>query len=138
TKGGCRKHLANLVCVPEEQDYDETVEQTPAITMPSHQSLPIPTRGDSTPQMRDYNDTVLYSDIEKRRTLNIIDALELRPFAMKDSDGAEQNGLAHVSVIVKLSAGQGQIAPNMPLPKKGSLLITIPAPIAFQLRHLDW
>ncbi|KAI7818285.1 hypothetical protein BC939DRAFT_387438, partial [Gamsiella multidivaricata] len=74
---------------------------------------------------REYNDAVLcscnqthVSDAEKQRILGIVDALELRPFAMKDSDGAEQNGLAHISVIVKLSAGQGQVVPNMPPPKK--------------------
>ncbi|KAG0250717.1 hypothetical protein BGZ95_007117, partial [Linnemannia exigua] len=32
--------------------------------------------------------------------------------------GAEQNGLAHISVIAKLSDGEGQVAPNMPPPKK--------------------
>jgi hypothetical protein len=37
---------------------------------------------------------------------------------MKDPHEAEQNGLAHISVIVKLSAGEGQVAPNMPSPKK--------------------
>ena len=37
---------------------------------------------------------------------------------MKDPHGAEQNGLAHISVIAKLSAGEGQVAPNMPPPKK--------------------
>ncbi|KAF9966037.1 hypothetical protein BGZ73_001169, partial [Actinomortierella ambigua] len=69
----------------------------PVITMPSNQPLPAPATADSTPQMRDYNDAVLYScnqthvsDAEKQRTLNIVDALELRPFAMKDSDRAEQ------------------------------------------------
>ena len=126
TKGGCRKHLANLTCAPEEQgDDDEPGQQPPVIAMPSHQSLPVPITADSTPQMREYNDAVLYicnqthvSDAEKQRTLGIVDALELGPFALKDPDGAEQNGLAHISVIAKLSAGQGQVAPNMPSPKK--------------------
>ncbi|KAI8595384.1 hypothetical protein EDD21DRAFT_43810 [Dissophora ornata] len=125
TKGGCRKHLANLACAPEEQDDDEPAQQLPVIAMPSHQSLPVPTTADSAPQMREYSDAVLYScnqthtsDAEKRRTLDIVDALELRPFAMKDPDGAEQNGLAHISVVAKLSAGQGQVTPNMPLPQK--------------------
>ncbi|KAF9543484.1 hypothetical protein EC957_000845 [Mortierella hygrophila] len=93
--------------------------------MPSHQSLPVPTTANSTPQIREYNDAVLYScnqthvsDAEKQRTLSIVDALGLRPFAMKDPDVAEQNGLAHISVIAKLSTGQGQVALNMPPSKK--------------------
>ncbi|KAG0254088.1 hypothetical protein BGZ95_006138, partial [Linnemannia exigua] len=120
TKGGCRKHLDNLTCTSEEKDNDEPGQQPPVIALPSYQSLSVPIMVDSTPQMREYNDAVLYScnqthvsDTEKQRTLGIIDALELRPFAMKDPHGAEQNGLAHISVIAKLSAGEGKVAPNM-------------------------
>ncbi|KAG0282240.1 hypothetical protein BGZ96_000713 [Linnemannia gamsii] len=125
TKGGCRKHLDNLTCTSEEKDNDEPGQQPPVIAMPSYQTLPVPIMADSTPQMREYNDAVLYScnqthvsDAEKQRTLGIVDALELRPFAIKDPHGAEQNGLAHISVIAKLSAGEGKVASNMPPPKK--------------------
>ncbi|KAF9118992.1 hypothetical protein BGX30_004161, partial [Mortierella sp. GBA39] len=125
TKGGCRKHLTNLTCAPEDPDDDEPVQQPPVIAMPTHQPLPVPTMADSIPQMREYDDAVLFScnqthasDAEKQRTLTIVSALELRPFAMKDRDGAEQNGLAHESVVARLSAGQGQVISNVILPKK--------------------
>ncbi|KAH7044401.1 hypothetical protein BKA57DRAFT_469559 [Linnemannia elongata] len=125
TKGGCRKHLINSTCVTEEQDNDDPGQQPPVIAMPSEQCLPVPNTIDSTPLIREYNDAILYScnqtyvsDAEKQRTLAIVDALGLRPFAIKDSDGAEQNGLAHTSVVAKLSTGQSQVAPNIPSPKK--------------------
>ncbi|KAF9925600.1 hypothetical protein FBU30_004653 [Linnemannia zychae] len=128
TKGGYCKHLEKLTCVPEEQNNDEPGQQPLVIAIPSYQSLPVPIMADSTPHLREYNDAVLYScnqthvsDSEKQRTLGIVDALELRPFAIKDFLGAEQNGLAHISVITRLSAGEGQVAPNMPPPKKMKL-----------------
>ncbi|KAG0300677.1 hypothetical protein BGZ98_008981, partial [Dissophora globulifera] len=148
TKGGCRKHLTNLTCAPEEQDNDEPGQRLPVTAMPSQQSFPVPVTADPTPQLREYNDAVLYScnqthvsDAEKQRTLAIVNALELRPFAIKDADGAEQNGLAHASIIAKLSAGQGQVATNMPLQKKieikAIMSITILVPFVIQLKHLD-
>ncbi|KAK5797110.1 hypothetical protein F5H01DRAFT_385294 [Linnemannia elongata] len=125
TKGGCRKHLINSTCATEEQDNDDPGQQPPVIAMPSEQCLPVPNTIDSTSLIREYNDAILYScnqthvsDAEKQRTLAIVDALGLTPFAIKDSDGAEQNGLAHTSVVAKLSTGQSQVAPNMPSPKK--------------------
>ncbi|KAG9065046.1 OPT super [Linnemannia hyalina] len=51
----------------------------------------------------------------------LISALELQPFAMKDAYGAEQNALAHASVIAKLSVGQVNVSPNTPAPKKRKL-----------------
>ncbi|KAG9060795.1 hypothetical protein KI688_008876 [Linnemannia hyalina] len=76
-----------MTCAPEEQDNDKPGQQSPVIAMPSYQSLPVSiTAADSTPQMREYNDA-----------------------AMKDPHGAEQNGLAHISVIAKLSTGEASI-----------------------------
>lgn len=51
----------------------------------------------------------------------MVSALELQPFAMKDAYGAEQNDLAHASVIAKLSVGQVKVSPNTPAPKKRKL-----------------
>lgn len=114
---------SQLTCAPEEQDNDDPGQQPPVVAIPSQQSLPVPIAVDSIPPMREYNDAALYccsqthvSDTAKQRTLAIVDALGLRPFAIKASDGAEQNGLVHTSVIA--SAGQCQVAPNMPSPNK--------------------
>ncbi|KAF9949415.1 hypothetical protein BGZ70_001796 [Mortierella alpina] len=71
------------------------------------------------PMTRQHDEAVLFSchqlhasNAEQKRTLGIIDALELEPFTMTDAEGAEQNALAHTSIVAKLSTGQVKVCPN--------------------------
>ncbi|KAF9425689.1 hypothetical protein BGZ94_007312, partial [Podila epigama] len=63
----------------------------------------------------------LASEGEKKRTLGIIEALDLQPLALKDAHGAEQDVLAHPSVIKRLSSGHVSITSAISVPQKRKL-----------------
>ncbi|KAG0930809.1 hypothetical protein G6F57_011483 [Rhizopus arrhizus] len=52
---------------------------------------------------------------ERQKTLYIVDALDLKPFAIFDKNGIEQNALAHERVISSITAGNDSILPILPL-----------------------
>ncbi|KAK3834550.1 MAG: hypothetical protein J3R72DRAFT_452106 [Linnemannia gamsii] len=123
SKSGGRKHLTNKICIGKDKDIEEEGvlpdSELPIRTMPKHLPVPSPPTSGSLPTMRAYRDAVLYScqqhaasQAEQQRTLDIVDALGLKPFALRDSLEVEQNALAHASVIAKLSAGQVSVYPT--------------------------
>ncbi|KAK3830570.1 MAG: hypothetical protein JOS17DRAFT_746772 [Linnemannia elongata] len=123
TKSGGRKHLVNRICIVKDVKEEEDLPDPglPIRAMPKHLPVPSPPTSDPLPTIRAYRDAVLYScqhhatsHVEQQRTLDIIDALGLKPFALKDALGVEQNALAHASVIAKLSAGQVSVCPTTP------------------------
>ncbi|KAF9084641.1 hypothetical protein BGX27_003738 [Mortierella sp. AM989] len=104
-----------------EEEENSLDSELPIRSMPKHLPVPSLPASGQLPMTRSYRDAVLYScqqhtasQAEQQKTVSIIDALGLQPFAMKDGLGAEQNALAHPSVIAKLSAGQVSVFPTTP------------------------
>ncbi|CAO3566087.1 unnamed protein product [Mortierella alpina] len=126
TKTGCRKHILSNICVENE---DTTPDSALAIiSMPDELAIPLPPIPDVVSVSRTHEDAVLYScqqglasEAEKKRILCIVQALDLEPFAITDGHGAEQNALAHPSVIKRLSFGQVSINPTLSVPRKRKL-----------------
>lgn len=52
---------------------------------------------------------------ERQKTLHMVDALDLKPFAFFDKSGIEQNALAHERVISNITADNDSILPILPL-----------------------
>ncbi|KAI8967790.1 hypothetical protein BDF20DRAFT_829054, partial [Mycotypha africana] len=52
---------------------------------------------------------------ERQKTLSIVDALNLKPFAFFDKNGIEQNALAHERVISNIMSDNDSILPILPL-----------------------
>ncbi|CAO3568904.1 unnamed protein product [Mortierella alpina] len=101
--------------------------------MPEEIALPLSPVPGAVSMSRTHEDAVLYScqqghasEAEQKRTLSIIEALDLQPFAFKDGHGAEQNALAHASVIERLSFGHVSVDPTPATPRKRKLDVTEP------------
>lgn len=123
-----KRNTQKLACASTEQKDNVPEQQLPVIAVPSRLPIPEPAAVDPMLTERQHDDVVLFScnqthasETERQRTLAMVSALELQPFAMKDAYGAEQNDLAHASVIAKLSVGQVKVSPNTPAPKKRKL-----------------
>ena len=92
-----------------------------AVTLPESPTIPSVHEIKSSnplPLKRDYEDAVLQAcqqthaaEDSKRKTLFIVDTLQLSPFAITDALGVEQNALAHPSVISKISSGSISVCP---------------------------
>lgn len=100
---------------------------------------------DLPPQQRDYEDAVLQacqqthsSEDGKRKTLFILDTLQLSPFAITDALDVEQNALAHPSVISKISSGSTSVRPIIRTKRKfdGESCLNSFSPAAPGLEHL--
>jgi hypothetical protein len=63
------------------------------------------------------------SEESKRKTLFILDSLQLSPLVVTDALGMEQNALAHPSVISKLSSGSISVPPIIPTKRKSDGVI---------------
>ncbi|KAG0297813.1 hypothetical protein BGZ96_004743 [Linnemannia gamsii] len=121
TKTGCRKHLKNNLCTEKDNNKDPPEPALPAVTLPKHQIVPPPPAPHQPSKTRGFDDAVLYScgelhalAGEKRKTLGIVESLELKPISIKDALGIEQNALAHATVILRLPAGPVELSPVEP------------------------
>ncbi|CEG82315.1 hypothetical protein RMATCC62417_16399 [Rhizopus microsporus] len=87
---------------------------------------------------RSYDDAVLYAcqqlgDTEdnQRKTLFITDTLKLKPFAIINADGIEQNGLAHANVIEKAVRSASTIQSTIPSKRSLHAMETTQADLCF-------
>ncbi|KAF9958060.1 hypothetical protein BGZ72_000925 [Mortierella alpina] len=112
TKTACRRHIQTTPCVNYDPDPDQVL---PAITVPDVPKIPASSlsTAETIPSVRDHDLAVLSacnqlseSDEEKCKTLFIVDALKLRPFAIRSDLGLEQYALAHKTVLDKLVLGE--------------------------------
>ncbi|KAG0195624.1 hypothetical protein BGX28_000978, partial [Mortierella sp. GBA30] len=75
---------------------------------------------------QDHDSAVLFAcnqgneaDEEKYKTLCIVNALELRPFGLRDKFGIERYALAHATVVHKLTLGEVAVcSTNLPIKKR--------------------
>ncbi|ORX45322.1 hypothetical protein DM01DRAFT_1269563, partial [Hesseltinella vesiculosa] len=73
------------------------------------------------PLQHDCKDAILHAcnvmaktDKEKTKTLALVEAMDLMPFALLDADGNEHNALAHTTVIEDLISRSPTISPILP------------------------
>jgi hypothetical protein len=128
-----------------EEEADTIIE---AVTIPEYATIPslhdIKSSKPPSPECH-YDDAVLQacqqtheSDESKRKTLYILDSLQLSPLVVTDALGMEQNALAHPSVISKLSSGSISVRPIIPTKRKsdGELCPNCSPLVAPGLEHL--
>lgn len=127
TKTACRRHL-QMSCGAQYQMENHIEQVLPPVTIPD--VLVIPSVESSTTETqaspRDHDFAVLAachkennSSEEKNKTVFIIEALKLKPFALQDQFGLDRYALAHTTVIDKLSIGQVSVcATNIPQKKR--------------------
>ncbi|KAF9569192.1 hypothetical protein EC968_002663 [Mortierella alpina] len=110
TKTSCRRHIQGTSCAK----YDPE-QILPPVTVPATPHVPTaPLLGTKTaPPVRDHDLAILSacgmlseSDEEKCKVLYIVEALKLRPFAIRSELGLERFALAHKSVLDKLVLGE--------------------------------
>lgn len=82
----------------------------------------------SIPFYRNHTDAMLYAcqqqystDECKEKTLFILDTLNLQPFRINDGNNLEQNALAHVNVIKKLTSESEDFQSILPVKRKHEL-----------------
>ncbi|KAG0172252.1 hypothetical protein DFQ30_010864, partial [Apophysomyces sp. BC1015] len=98
-----RSAMKELVALETEQDIHESFSPLPAVLQIS--ALPEPER-QSIPKLRENDQAILYAcqDADKdkvvqTRSLKVMDAHSLRPFALTNNLGSEENALANESVL---------------------------------------
>ncbi|CAO3565325.1 unnamed protein product [Mortierella alpina] len=162
TKTSCRRHIQRTLCAnydPEQVLPPITVPVIPDIqatgcaepeqvlppvtvpVIPDIPVLPLPL-AENIPPVRDHDVAVLSacnlldeSDEEKCKTLFIVDALKLRPFALQSDLGVEQYALAHKSILDKLVIGEVAVAAT-DIPRKRRCVEDVVTSVAPGLENL--
>ncbi|KAK3840329.1 MAG: hypothetical protein JOS17DRAFT_16065 [Linnemannia elongata] len=119
TKTSCRRHLQDSC-----SGRNETEQVLLPVVLPDVPNIPssLLEVAETAPPLQDHDRAILSacqkaseSDDEKLKILFLIEALKLRPFALRDELGLERHALAHQTVVDKLVLGQvAVVATDLP------------------------